>query len=567
MFFRLFLYCAIGTIIFISCSTNPNTEDTISPLSIPENQKNIETASNQHITTSNVPASIDSNLTTPIEMPSSDFPTLTKEEKIISPEIKIFHFGAWEANILSGNVSQPAESKFPQFVALKQKLSEGNSIICASGDIFSGEETNDLPVLEAMDIFGLQVMALSNLELNYTKKIKEKLSKAKFITLSANVYEGENRLFQPYIIKEISGIKIGIIGLTTEEAAIQVAPEKLKGLMFRDPIKEVQKCLDELKGKAEIIIVISNMRHPRDLELAQACPNITAILGRYDLDADNLYTKVGKVVISRIHHKQGQELAGITLQKQENSWIVKEPKIYFLGSETELKKKNSNISIVYVPELKLTSDSIALNLVEKWHSQRKELSEVLCQNEEILEGEYQIVRQQETNLGNLISDILLESRPGADIAVVNSGCIRASIKTGPVTRGMLQTTLPYNNKILEVEITGETIKEMLENSVAQYEKVSGAFLQIANMNFTFNPNAEKFNRVEEIKIQGEPLELEKVYRLVTLEYLIQGGDDYIMLKDSKILFQFDEPMQKIIENYLKKYRTVKISCEGRIVKK
>ena len=238
-----------------------------------------------------------------------------------------------------------------------------------------------------------------------------------------------------------------------------------------------------------------------------------------------------------------------------------EPKIYSLNPDTAMPP-----TIPAISQFSLVPDPKGVEFIQAWQSKQQHLSEVLGNVEETLVGEYQIVRQEETNLGNLIADILLEASKDADIAFVNSGCIRSSIPQGTLTRGVLFTTLPYNNQVKIILVNGQTIHDILENAVAQYEKVSGAFLQVAGITFSFDPSKEQFNRVEEIKIQGEPLDLTKEYRLVTLEYLIQGGDDYIMLKDKPIVYTFPESLQELVVNYVKAHSPIHASCEGRITK-
>lgn len=480
-----------------------------------------------------------------------------------SDTIRILYWGAMDGTLLPSDTNNIAQAPYLYLSSLIAKRRLPNTIVCSTGDLFSGEEQNDLPMMKALELLGLEIMALSNLELNYgVSKIKDKLSKAKFITLSANVYEDQTRLFPAYHIKEMAGVKVAFIGITTEEAAIQVSPDKIQGITFQDTIQEVQDCLDELADKADIFILMSNLRHDRDLELAKACPQLHAIIGRYDVDKNHLVTQEGTVCITRIYHKLGTEIGELDIQKQDNIWVVQSPKIYSLLAEKPVEPLPDYV--IFARDT-LTPSAEAIAFLKQCQDEQKEFSEVLAHTATKLEGEYQMIRQNETNLGNLIADIILESGNNANIAVINSGCIRASIPQGDITRGMLLTSLPYNNKLVQIEVSGETIQEILENSVAQYEKVSGAFLQVAGISFCFDPSKPKFNRVDNILVQGEALNLHATYKLVTVSYLATGGDDYVMLKD-KPAQELPLQLQQAVEQYLKKQKNIQTSCEGRIIK-
>lgn len=494
-----------------------------------------------------VEPSVEATKTASIEAPKVDNKS-PKEERI-----RILYLGSWEGTLLPFMDAGKKSGGLAWIVSLTKKRTSPYTMIFSTGDLLSGDISDTKDITPALNMLNLSASALGNLELNYgAQGIKKRIEKISFPILSANVYEGEKRLFEPYLIREINGIKIGIIGLTTEESAVQVVPEMIKGLTFRDPIRECGLCLKEIEGKVDIIIVLSNMRYEKDILLAEAYPKIGLILGRYDVDPTHLMARKGNVLISRINSKKGKEIGEIEILKMQDSWQCTMPKIYQIGPEGE-------------DSIGLSPDEQALAFIQECQKQEKEMNEVIFENKQHLHGDYQDIRQKETNLGNLFADILLETRQGAEVALINSGCIRSSIPPGPVTKEILRNCLPYNNKIVEISLRGDILKEVLENSVAQYEKISGAFLQVAGLTFSFDTRLPKFSRVTEIKVLGEPLVQDKKYKVVTLDYITGGGDDYVMLKDYPVLYVCPEPMLKIMENYLKVHPDIKPGVEGRII--
>lgn len=496
---------------------------------------------------------VDQPMTTPAPVQADSVRHPISQQPEIEPaSVRIFYFVSWNATILPVFEEGEKVGGLEYLAAFLNKKRTPRTLLFSCGDFLAGDANDRTPVLDSLKLLGMTATSLAKLELNYgPKALTKEVKKAQFAILSANVYQGDARLVPPYLIHQIDGVKLGIIGITSEEAAVQAQPAAIEGLLFKDPIQEAKKCAEEIKNQVDVIILLSNLRHNEDLKLASEIPFAHLIIGRHDVDIAHRVTQVGTVAVVRASKKRGGELGEIDLKQTQGKWLCTPPQFYQIGPET-------------VDCRGLAADTASQNLIRKWQDQEKEMAEVLCHTDVLLDGDYQKVRQQETNFGNLLADILLASSPQADIAILNSGCIRASLPIGPISKGALMAALPYKNKITEVTVSGETIKEALENAVAQYQKVSGAFLQVAGLAYTFNPELPAFSRVTDIKVHGEPLQPAKNYRLVTLDYLASGGDDYVMLKDKQQTEVSPEPFPQIVEQYLKKKDKVNTSVEGRI---
>ena len=466
--------------------------------------------------------------------------------------IRVLYFDSWETTLLPFIEGGVAQGGFAQLSALIAKNKDSATLVCSTGNFLSGDVNDRRPAIAAANLLSVNVTALGKLELNYgVKNLKKQLKSAAFSVVSANVYQGETRLFEPFVVRKFGELRIGIIGITSEEAAVQAQPTAIEGLLFKDPIVEAKKALAELGDQSDIVILLSNLRHNEDVKLAEAIPGIQLIIGRYDVDATHRETQVGSVKIVRVNKKRGAELGELRLQSNPGKWQCGTPHFYQIGPMTTDCQK-------------LTPSGDAQTLLNKWQEEEKEMAEVISHTDVMLEGDYQKVRQQETNFGNLLADILLSLRPQADIAIINSGCIRSSIPAGPITKGALALAIPYPNKVVELAISGETLKEVLENGVAQYEKVSGAFLQIAGFSFVCDLAKPSFSRVSDIKIHGEPVASKKDYRLITLDYIASGGDDYIMLKNCERAFSSEAAFPKIVNDYLKQKGKIATGVENRI---
>ncbi len=148
---------------------------------------------------------------------------------------------------------------------------------------------------------------------------------------------------------------------------------------------------------------------------------------------------------------------------------------------------------------------------------------------------------------------------GADVALTNGGGIRASIKTGgDITKGdILEVFPPFGNYIVVKEVKGIDILNALEHGVDAYpEPAGGKFPHVAGMSYKIDPSKEAGNRIVDLKIKGEPVDLNKTYTLATNDFMAVGGDGYTMLGEGgELVGEFeglDEALIKYIEKKLVK---------------
>jgi len=118
--------------------------------------------------------------------------------------------------------------------------------------------------------------------------------------------------------------------------------------------------------------------------------------------------------------------------------------------------------------------------------QAQALDTEIGETEIMLNGQREHVRTQETNLGNLVTDVIREYS-GADIAVYNGGGIRDSASLGPITLRDAMEILAFENNVVTLEMTGMQVVAMLEHGVSSYPEVSGKFLQVSGLRFYFDP--------------------------------------------------------------------------------
>ncbi|MDZ7794550.1 MAG: 5'-nucleotidase [Spirochaetia bacterium] len=190
------------------------------------------------------------------------------------------------------------------------------------------------------------------------------------------------------------------------------------------------------------------------------------------------------------------------------------------------------------------------------------LDTVIGETEISLNGERQHVRTQETNLGNLVCDIIRENT-GADIALYNGGGIRDSADLGEITLETAMAILAFDNEVVTLEMTGQQIWDALEHGLHGYPEVVGGFLQVSGLRFYFDPSKEPYNRVGKVLVGGSGISLNKTYTVATNGFIASGGDDFSMMGEAKQLKTFELTDQKMFIRYIQENSPLFPMVKGR----
>jgi 5'-nucleotidase len=172
-------------------------------------------------------------------------------------------------------------------------------------------------------------------------------------------------------------------------------------------------------------------------------------------------------------------------------------------------------------------------------------------------------------MGNVIADAMLDrvKDQGIEIAIQNGGGIRASIDAGEVTMGEVLSVLPFQNTLSTFQVTGEPIVAALANGVSQHEEGAGRFPQVAGMTYAFDLSKEPGSRISDVMVGGAPIDLAKVYGVVSNNYVRNGGDGYKMFRDAQNAYDYGPDLADVTAEYMAKMGPVKPMLDGRIMQK
>ncbi len=414
---------------------------------------------------------------------------------------------------------------------------------------------------EMMNKLGYTAMTVGNHEFDDGPQVlRDFVDAVDFPILMSNAdISGEPILsdaIQKSTVVEVGGEKIGLIGLTPQDTDELASPGK--NVKFSDPVQAVQGEVDRLTGEGiDKIVVLSHSGLNVDKKVAEGTTGVDVIVGGHDNSllsntqegAKGPYpVMVGDTAIVQAY-AYGKFLGELHVTFDD------EGKITQAEGEPILLDKG------------VTENADELAHVSEMAKPLEEIrNKVVAETAEMVDGSREVCRVEECPMGNLVADAMLDrvKDQGIDVAIENGGGLRASIDAGEVTMGEVLTVLPFQNTLSTFQVKGSVLKDALESGVSQIEEVAGRFPQVAGMSFTVDPKAEVGNRVSEVMVDGQPLDPEATYGVVSNNYVRNGGDGYKMFIDAENAYDYGPDLADVTAEYLAKSGPYTPGTDGRI---
>lgn len=423
-------------------------------------------------------------------------------------------------------------------------------ILLDAGDAIHGTNVVNLfqgrSIIDVMNAMGYAAMTLGNHEFNYGQEaLLERMEDAKFPFLAANITteSGEPFVYSA-LIQQVGDLKVGIIGVSTIETPVTTHPNNVVGLKIHDPIEVAKNIAVRLRSEVDVLIGLTHLGYGEDLKLAEAVPEFDVIVGGHSHTLLDEPVNVGGTIIAQTQD-WARNLGFVRLEVEDGT--VKDYEVRLIPV-TDAIEPNAKVQAIY-------NDWDVL-LTER-------LNQVVGKTSVFFDGERENVRTKETNLGNLVADVMREAT-GADIAITNGGGIRASLPEGDITIGDIYTVLPFDNTLSVIEVTGRDLLAALEFSVRLYPEQNGGFLQVSGLTFAINPRMTN-KRVFNVRVNGEILEMEKLYTVATNDFLAVGGDGYEVLANGSIVSETGLMLRDVMVEYFQKHGVVDAPADGRII--
>ena len=417
--------------------------------------------------------------------------------------------------------------------------------LCA-GDILQGTPMSTVfkgePDFICLNKIGLDAMVLGNHEFDYGQKnLRRLIQIAHFPVLGANVVtEGDKKPFaKPFFTKKIKGLYISILGLVTTETPITTHPRNVKGLLFLDPVTTAEKILTKVRRRS-LVIGLTHLGYKMDRKFAESTNRIDVIIGGHSHTKIDKPERVKNTLICQAY-EYGEYVGRLDLDIETGRVLRYEGKLIpvteDIKEDTEIKK-----------------------IIDKYQAKLdKKLKEVIGITIVPLDGKREDIRNTETNLGNLVADIMRKTAR-ADIALVNAGSIRANIAAGNIAVEDIMKVLPFGGHLVTMKLTGNEILEVLTH-FASLEPGSGGFLQVSGLTIEIEKK-----QIKTLGINGKQLEPEKIYKVATNDFLAAGGDGYNTFKNGRDYMDTGLVISDIFTDYVKEQKEINVTTDGRIKK-
>ncbi|KIX06144.1 uncharacterized protein Z518_04118 [Rhinocladiella mackenziei CBS 650.93] len=493
--------------------------------------------------------------------------------------ISFFHINDVHAHLdefsSSGtDCTQPERGCYGGYARVKHVIDEqrpayNDSLFLNAGDEFQGTLFYSFyggeKIAETINQLGFDAMTLGNHEFDGgDDMLGAFLENLTFPIVSANIQSDHpvlNRTIKPYHLFE--EYQLAVIGVTTETTPSISSPGK--GTTFSSAIDAVQNTVDLIRSTTNItrIAALTHIGYEEDQRLAEATSGLYLIMGGHSHtplgdfeDAEGPYPTIrnnadGEEVFIVTAYRWGEYLGYIDVTYDPEGRVLA-----YHGGPIHLTNQTEQ-------------DPALQAQVEAWRGPFEEFAA-----QEV--GETLVVLDQETcqemecTLGDFMADAMFSYRLNAtdevDFALINAGGIRATIDVGPITRGEILTSFPFGNSIVELTLSGQQVWDVLEGIVTGVNQNNGeevtSFFQVSRgIIVEYNPENANGTKLVRVTVGEEPLDLQRDYTIVTLDFLAGGGDNFFVPTTDFITL---DTQDEVLTRYIEEQSPVDISLDGRI---
>jgi 2',3'-cyclic-nucleotide 2'-phosphodiesterase/3'-nucleotidase len=471
---------------------------------------------------------------------------------------------------------------------IKQVRKEtGNVLLIDSGDTIQGtpleyyhnKKNNSPPdpMMLAMSALHYDSMTVGNHEYNFGLQVLEKArSEAKFPWLSANTYnQGTNQThYRPYVVKEIAGVRIGVLGLTTPGIPNWENAPNYAGLEFREQLGEAKKWVPVLRGKerADVVVIAMHMGLEADLRTGEVNPGQVLNENRAIAIARQV-PGVDLIFMGHTHRDNPSVTINGVQLIQANYWGRHLARVDLYLEHAAQPGQGWRIAARAARTIpvddRVAPDPEILKLGEPYDRETQSwLSRQIGESAaELTAAE---ARFRDTAILDLIQRVQMEAGK-AEVSMAAVFNPEARIAKGPVTVRDIAGLYVYENTLVVLEVTGQQLKDALEHSAKYFrpyepgktpaelvdEKIPAYNFDIAEgVSYVLDITKPSGQRIEDLQFRGKPLAPTQKLRLATNNYRVNGGGGYTMYKDAPVVYRSSEEIRELIIDWVERHHTI-----------
>lgn len=387
------------------------------------------------------------------------------------------------------------------------------------------------------------------------------LANLTFPIISSNIHTQNSKLAKHLTpFKIFNKYNLALLAVTTETTATISNPSNLT--IFEDPVTAAQRTVNLIKKhhpNINRIVALTHIGYAEDIRLAQNTTGISLIVGGHSHTLLGNMTGAAGPYPTIVNNLDGDEVFVVTSYR----WGE------YLGYiDVEYDRHGKIVSYEGAPIhlTNATAEEPGLkSQIKEWEKAFDVFANTVIgftQNDLVRSG----CQSTECNLGDVTADALEAYRPGPVAAIMNAGGIRIQIDAGNITLQDALDCFPFGNAYVELEFTGAQLWDVFESVVSKVSVNNGlavtSFAQVSkNIRFTFNPSNPNGSKLITLAIAGQPVVLSQTYRIATVDFLAQGGDN---LWPARSDFAILETVDQVWSQYVQAHSPLNYQIDGRI---
>ncbi len=469
-------------------------------------------------------------------------------------DITIFHINDLHGRAQSQEPQDGMVGGIPKIAYLvnQERETGANVLFLNAGDSNYGTILTNyymgVPTVEALNAADLDAMCVGNHEFDFGQEpMISACTASEYPWLGANIIDTASGscpdYLQQYIIVEVGGVDVAILGLFDDQGLFTARPQNVEGLEFQYSTTAATALLPRLDDDSDLIIALTHIGYGNDVALAQSTDGIDVIVGGHShtrLDSPEYVDET--IIVQAWNH--GLVLGRLDVTVENDIVTGYSGRLIPITADVPDDPDVSTTLQPYIDEYgPIMNEVVGATLVD-------------------LDAETEALRGQDTNAGNLVADAILWQARTADIAMHNSGGFRWKrvFPAGDITRADVHELLPFQNSLIVAEFTGEQIRRELEYYA------DGGWLQVAGIRFTYDPSLPVDERVTEAYVGDQPLEDAEVYTVAMGEFIAEGGSGHWVLTTGENYSDLGITLADSVINYLQEFSPVSPTADGRITR-
>lgn len=428
------------------------------------------------------------------------------------------------------------------------------------------------PMMLAMNALGYTSMTLGNHEYNFGLNVLHKArGEARFPWLSANTLRSgtDDPAFTPYVVREVAGVRVGILGLTTPAIPSWENPAHFAGLSFIDPVASAQRWVEVLRTQERVDVVVAAVHFGINQNLADgrippgempnenpALPLAQTVPGIDLMFLAHTHTNIAGLSVNGVLISQagrwGDRLAraDVFLERPDRSsrWRI-------------LAKASTTLPVT----LATTPDPEILDLVRPYHEATQTwLAQPVGRSSRALSSRES--RLRDTAIIDLIHRVQLDAGK-ADISFAAAFTLDATLPAGDVTVRDLAALYIYENTLAVVELTGAEVKSALEHAAGYFRPYQAGltpselidpaipgynFDTAEGVEYTLDLRRPLGDRVVDLRFGGAPIDPARRFRVAINNYRLNGGGGYRMFRNARVIDQANQEIRELMIDWVRR---------------